>query len=654
MLSGIAAAALTTLCLFLWVTTPRNYLADDPTLPLLGWKAQGCIAELSSAAPPIPGAPVLRLVSTTADGSFDLYTRHLPPGTLVFSVYLRSDRRTTLRLHAYWQDGGEQAVVRVDHEWRRFSLLIADRKASRISVGIGGQESFSEGEMVEIAAPQVSAGSSAPPFAQAHVQDLGWLEWRSEDLGLRTMFAPLGWAALLAGACWLLTFAAVRARLLAARQWFATGWRRTTLVYTGTIVATWIAVEAISFAACVVLATDRLPVAVALQEVWHEGWQGKDRAAIVDAASTTFAPLTQIRRIVGAPQGGNDRVPFVVNRLGLVDNEAPSPDWDVMPAKPAGMVRVILYGGSTAMGVGARDGTETLSAQLERLLNADAAPGTVFQVLNFGHGAAQSYATLQFLASMGAYLKPDISIQLEGFNDAFAATESDVRTGDFPYLINWANYSYYFTNAFGGLERKPARQVPLLNFSALLVARLAEDEDARAAAIKSSYDNMPMRVLSRWLDESGETRATTMAHNLRFIAGYFVNRDEYLLSYLQPHPWQFRVLMTAPAPDGLSEQARVEIGVRRGTAASLEDYKRRMTDVFTAYAGVYADLAQEYSMFANIRFYDIRDLYEDFPKPAYTDIIHYTPAAQKWMAQRMYRDLKSIPLVRQKLRDNIP
>jgi hypothetical protein len=274
----------------------------------------------------------------------------------------------------------------------------------------------------------------------------------------------------------------------------------------------------------------------------------------------------------------------------------------------------------------------------------------VFQVLNFGQGAAQSFATLQFMASMGAYLQPDVSIELDGFNDAFAATNSDPLTRGLPYVINWTNYSYYFTNAFNGLAPTPPRYIPLLPFTSQLVAHLTEDQHGRAAALKAYYDALPMRVVTQWFDESGTSRATLLAHNLRFIAGYFVHRDEAFLSYLQPHPWRFRKLMTAPAPGEVSEEARVTSWVGRGAALPLEEYKKRMTATFSAYAAVYADLAKEYAEFPNIHFYDIRDLYADFPKPAYQDIIHYTPAAQQWMARRMYRDLKTVPIVREHLR----
>ncbi|HEY4169631.1 MAG TPA: hypothetical protein VGM96_22770 [Reyranella sp.] len=645
---GAVAALLVIPFLFIWATAPENYLADNATSSTRGWQVNGSTIDLVAGAPPIEGQPVLRLVATAADGNANLFSRQLPRGQKVFSIYLRSDERTDLRLHAYWPHaGGEQVVVRVESHWRRFVLAVPAHHVGRIWVGIGGQESFSKGKSVEISAPEVSVGTSTRPFAPAHLQDLGWLDWRVEDLALRTVSAPLGWAALAAVVCWLLTYADIRRRLQLGARWSASGNRRTVLTYVGVIAATWLGVEAISFAACVVIAMEKVPLGAAVQEVWNDGLKSNDGPAIVDAATTTFSPLTQIRRLVGTPEiGGRFRLPFVANRLGLVDNDAPSPDWDVMPEKPPGMIRVILYGGSTAMGIGARDGTETLSAQLERLLNANAAPGTVFQVLNFGHGAAQSYTTLQFMASMGSYLKPDVSIELDGFNDAFFATESEPLTKSLPYIINWANYSYYFDSAFNGLARKPWPHFAMLPFSSQLVGRLSDDEGGRAAKIKAYYDAMPMRVLTEWLEKTSTPRANLLAHNLRFIAGYFVHRDEYLLSYLQPHPWQFRKLMTVPVGNEVPEETRVKDWVGRGSAWPLEEYRTRMVNIFTAYAGVYAGLAKEYAEFPNIRFYDIRDLYEDFPQPAYRDIIHYTPAAQKWMAQRIYRDLTTVPIVR--------
>ncbi len=648
---GAVAALLAISFLYLWATAPENYLAGDTTSPTLGWKANGSTIDLVTTKPPIEGEAVLRLASTSTDGNVELFTRQMPSGPKVFSVYLRANERTTLRLHAYWPGGdGEQLVVRVDQQWRRFPLAVPAHQVGRVWVGIGGQESFSKGKVVELSAAEVSLGTSIRSFRPAHMQDLGWLDWRIEDVALRTFLPRLGCAALVAGACWLLLYPGVRRRLSLGARWSATGSRRTALTYIGIIAATWLGIEAVSFVACVVIASENEPLGTAVREVWSDGLKSADGPAIVDAATTAFSPLTQVRRVVGSSQiGGQFRLPFVANRLGLVDNDAPSPDWDVMPGKPPGMIRVILYGGSTAMGIGARDGTETLSGQLERLLNEHAVPGTVFQVLNFGHGAAQSYTTLQFMASMGSYLKPDVSIELDGFNDAFFATESDPLIKGLPYVINWANYSYHFDSAFNGLERKPWPYFAALPFSSQLVGRLSDDEEGRAAKIKANYDAMPMQVVTKWLEKTGTPRAELLAHNLRFIAGYFVHRDEHLLSYLQPHPWQYRKLLEAPVGNEPSEKARVEGWVARGSVWPLKEYRARMIDIFDAYAGVYAGLAKEYGESPNIHFYDIRDLYEDFPKPAYRDIIHYTPAAQKWMAERMYRDLTTVPVMREHL-----
>jgi hypothetical protein len=88
------------------------------------------------------------------------------------------------------------------------------------------------------------------------------------------------------------------------------------------------------------------------------------------------------------------------------------------------------------------------------MLNKNAKPGAFFQVLNFGHGASQSYTDLQFMISMGSYLQPDVSILLDGFNDAFFATESSVSTAPYPYVIGSVR-NIVCGRSVGNLKRGP-------------------------------------------------------------------------------------------------------------------------------------------------------------------------------------------------------
>lgn len=72
--------------------------------------------------------------------------------------------------------------------------------------------------------------------------------------------------------------------------------------------------------------------------------------------------------------------------------------------------------------------------------------------------------------------------------------------------------------------------------------------------------------------------------------------------------------------------------------------------MFDAYAEQYKLLANEYQPYSNIRFIDMRDALKDFPVPAYTDIAHYSPAAQRRLAERMFEDLSQFEVIRSGLK----
>jgi hypothetical protein len=375
--------------------------------------------------------------------------------------------------------------------------------------------------------------------------------------------------------------------------------------------------------------------------VWRKAvfWPKQDAAkpGQIDS-STVFSPLTQVRRV----SGDDTAPPYRINRLGLVDNEGPSAATDAMPEKPNGMIRLILFGGSTAMGIGAPDGTHTITAQLERLLNKNAKLGALFQVLNFGHGGSQTYSDLSFMTSMGVHLDPDVCISLNGFNDAFFATESSgVVVGVHPYLINWSDFSYYYHDAVTGLLRPKRAALPLLPFtSALFNSFMEKRSDAKNEA-NQFYSQMSVRLVTEQLEKSNPLRDRLLLENLRFTAGYFINRERIFLSYLQPHPMQFH----RPLPD-TDEGNLIKQSIDRISRLPYDDYRKKMIAQFDAYGKRYEELSKEYSSYPNIRFFDTRNLFEDVTVPAYIDIIHYSPAGQQLIAERMFNDLKKLDIVR--------
>jgi len=100
----------------------------------------------------------------------------------------------------------------------------------------------------------------------------------------------------------------------------------------------------------------------------------------------------------------------------------------VEPVKPPGTFRIILLGGSTAVGYGTDDDA-TIDAHLRRMLNARF-PGGCFEVVNLALGGYDSYQDYERMRVDGAPLAPDVVIVHSGIND--------VRNARFPTLSDTA------------------------------------------------------------------------------------------------------------------------------------------------------------------------------------------------------------------------
>lgn len=669
----IFGASLLLLHVALQQSAPVNYLRMAPNDPASGWN----LSEVERAGD-VPFADTstraTRFIASGKDGSLSRRSGMLPPGPAVLSVYLRSNEHTSLKLFGEAPNHPSSTIVtfaRVTPEWKRFTVLMRDHPGGAVTFRIGGNKRFTSGELIEVAKPQVERGLHATSYRDADGA-LTAFNQLAEDWQLRTAektILLIGWLLIAIGAishgpgrryvvsCFIWAGRPVLAGLRRRR-------RMITIVgvYACIVGATVVTAEVISYVSLMVmLGLGQESLSETAERVWAKGWslplEGWNARSGVAADYGFFSPLTQVRRLADRQTGQGERSPAVIspffsNHLGLVENEGNLEALDIMPEKPPGMIRIIVYGGSTALGIGVRDGAETITGQLERMLNRRAIPGAVFQVLNFGHSASNAYSDLQFMVSMGSYLRPDVSILFNGFNDAFFATELSVAKER--YVINWADFSYKFNDVFNGLQPAPAR-IPFLPFSSLLANELVTEK--KLAERQAFYDAMPMRVISKWFDSSGRHRSALVGQTLRFTAGYFVGRQETLLSYLQPHPVQFRKLNTTPSDfdygqGGTTEETRVKEMVARCclTKVPYDEYRQRMASMFDGYASEYRRLTAEYASYPNIKFSDIRDIFQGSPDTVYIDFIHYTAAGQKILAERMFKDLLTVPAMRSNLR----
>jgi hypothetical protein len=634
------------LSLFLTLTDKVNYLVTDPAKPSYGWSVNYAQVEEGRFRAPDGSNTAIKVTSEGSDGHLVLYGLDVPYGSLTYSVYIRSDSDLTLKVILY-PGKIEETTARITKDWQRF--VVTSKKVSKeeVMVLVGGGGSFTKGETIYVAWPQLNSGDIAGPHVAIRPYALSTLEEKIEFFSLRHYQSELLWIFAISLLSIIFSYSQIfmKSRLLHFLFAFNENrWHmRTILNYCTITFVTLLLIEAIAFVTLVFLQKPKgLELTLtAASQVWRQAeiWpkrQNIDRAML--DTSTTFSPLTQIRR-----KPGDDLArPYRINKLGLVDNEGSSDELDYMPEKPVGLIRIILYGGSTAMGIGAQDGTETITAQLERMLNESAKPGVVFQVLNFGHGGNMTYSDLLFMTSMGTYLDPDISISLNGFNDAFFATESAHLYNTNPYLINWSDYSHHYYNSINEPSQRMQAALPLLTFSSALFNKVIFPP----ATGNALYENMPARLITEHLDKSNPLRDRLLLENLRFTASYFINRDSIFLSYLQPHPMQFRNIRLES-----SEKPLIEQSINRLSRLHYEDYRLKMIAQFDGYGKRYNQLSQEYANSTNIRFFDIRNLFEDFSEPAYIDIIHYSPASQKFLAKRILGDLKKFSIIKKNIID---
>lgn len=80
-------------------------------------------------------------------------------------------------------------------------------------------------------------------------------------------------------------------------------------------------------------------------------------------------------------------------------------DWEV--DKAPGVLRIVLLGDSLVFGQGVSDG-ETFGAQLEKILNTQAAPGWRYEVLNFGVSGYDTGHELKVLKHYALRFRPDL------------------------------------------------------------------------------------------------------------------------------------------------------------------------------------------------------------------------------------------------------
>lgn len=578
------------------------------------WSYNGVVFEkITRELPNGKIGTIIRLRSISEDGVVN-FRFNAPRGMLNWSMFVRGDSYAKVGLW-FWADQLVLSAMRVDADWKRVTVVQSNADEKELVVQIGGEKTFTFGETIEIWGTAVERGTTTQRSSRVSI-----VSWYLGKILLPVQGGGIWLLIVVLGGYLILQY------LPAFRKKYPFVFKATVKFISCSLLIlflSWFGLELISASALFAFKPNTNFVGTALEFFQTSKLNWSQLHAVKPGL---FSPITQVTRRDGDASG-----PYDINSLGLVDNESANPILHVMPEKPENTMRVVLHGGSTAMGIGATDGTRTISGQLERLLNENSKDGKIFQVLNYGHGSGESFSDLMFMVAGSAHLEPDATISLFGYNDAFAATETGYfNVGDRPFLGNWAAFSYSLFESANGLVRQDVK-VRLLPFTSKLVNHILDDVN-RQRIKKMSYQSLPILKVTQLVD-SKKSRDHWLLTNLRYAAGYFTTRaSKVYIGYLQPHPLQFKKLVAA-------EKNQVVASIEKLTSVPFEDYDERMRGMFDLYGDGVGALNDEYKDFENIHFHDLRWIFMDASDASYIDVIHYTESAQMKIAERIYRDL---------------
>jgi hypothetical protein len=345
-----------------------------------------------------------------------------------------------------------------------------------------------------------------------------------------------------------------------------------------------------------------------------------------------YDPLSQVQF------QGNFKVDnfLSTNMHGYISNGKTGSDNSLFPRKAKNVVRIILLGGSSTAGTGSEKPEDTISSRLEVLLNEQAQnlhQDLTYQVLNFGHPGAHSSVELSKLTQYLVYLRPDIVIAFDGFNDAWYARFEHKRQGlNFP-IINWADFSYSYYNLFQyKIGARPSQGLSWLPFSSKLINSFVYN--IQNSAQTKAIETYPPYMWSEYIYTKNQDQLSPLAMNWK-IAGSLACRDDFhFIGLLQPHALEDVSHLTE------SEKSRIKRWAEKIQPynISLENYTQEMETQYDKYERDLAELERSFAGCSKASFQSMRKSFtstNDRDRALFVDNIHYTPEGNAKLASLM-------------------
>jgi lysophospholipase L1-like esterase len=290
-----------------------------------------------------------------------------------------------------------------------------------------------------------------------------------------------------------------------------------------------------------------------------------------------------------------------VNSMGFRGKE-------VEREKREGVFRIIVVGGSAAMGYGSTDDEHAFSQILERLLNAESAR-MKFEVINAGLAAGISMQEFVVISTELLDLKPDMVIIFDGFNDVVGSVINDRRP----------NYPWRFETLEKALTVSPTKlfvHKRLRNFRLTRRILDALEEKRKKDLWKSYRSNYP----------AVEAYLANVRRMCEILKGCSV--EPFVV--LQPSLYFKKTI---------SDDER---GVLDREPPGLESITKPMFQ--KARAGL-----RQISQDRNARFLDLSSAFDEHPETIFFDSVHFGDRGQDIVARKLLQELETFESIKNAL-----
>ncbi len=362
---------------------------------------------------------------------------------------------------------------------------------------------------------------------------------------------------------------------------------------------------------------------VTYNKALFKGYEGREEEARIhfdtfSKAPLTYRPYIEFRRL---PNFASPT--FHTNSLAYR-----GPEFEI--CKSEGVFRLLLYGGSFVWGTGALSDDETISGQLEEMLNDRLGGAKRFEVINCGESNYHSTQEAVFLLIEGVYLSADLAVFIDGVNECARAYE---------------NLPAGYPNPFERFNKLLTEQVRRRHEGVFTVDTELEYLRKQREIV---WNEKSSELLERWRDLWANRPQGTFSG----LAGDFTTPEEYAIRHyynirsvralgrefgfktahvIQPIPLFFKPLH----PD---EREAIE-------TLRKYDHYFRMLAWWEKYYVQLTDMVQGMCKDAGIPILDLRRIFQDNPKPLYVDQCHLTGEGYHMVAEALYEWLVARGLV---------